>query len=166
MAKYNFDTTARPCPVAALADEARQLIDAHIAVDAEITPIKADYSTQAHKDALLQATTTYLDAAMRRASYTQATSAKGALFQLCSIAHHVLDLDDMIIREIDARTPDASKAIMRLLHSIADFIEETTGANLDEACGDWFMSQQASEPGRLAEALEISKTAQDSASKH
>lgn len=154
MANYNFNTTARPCPAATLADEAQKLIAAHIAVDEHV----ADHM---RKSDLLVTTTDFLDAVMRRASYVRTDSARGALFQICAISHHLADLNDVIMSEVDARTPPASKAIERLLHSLIGFIEEATDARMADACGDWFMTKWASEHGRLDEALAIQKKASD-----
>lgn len=162
MATYNFNKAARPCPVAALADEARLLINALEDVDAVPDP-KEPPQNKLHRDKLMDTTTDYLAAVVDRASRLETESAKGALFQICAISHFVNNLDDVIIREIDARTPPASKAIMRLLHSIAAYIEKTTPARLDEACGDWYMLRSVSENGCLDEALEISRKAREQA---
>ncbi len=162
MATYNFDKSPRPCPVAALADEARLLINALEDVDAVPDP-EEPIQNKLHRDKLMNTTTDYLAAVVDRASRLDADSAKGALFQICAITHFLNDLDDVIISKLDARTPPASKAILRLLHSIAAYIEKTTPARLNDACGDWYMLRTVSENGCLDEALEISKRVRERA---
>lgn len=113
-----------PCRVAPLATEAQRLIDASAAVDA------SSAAGDIHARDLMDLIGEALDGTLARASWLQAESARGALFQLGVLAD-VLSLHD-------AADPD-KKAANRILQSLAAFIEKSEGVNREDCCGSYYL---------------------------
>jgi hypothetical protein len=152
-------TTTEPhCPVAALADEAQKLIDAKDAAD------KLDVSER-EGERMMEAASRFLKGVVERSTFMQPKTAKGALFQLCVLSDLVDDLEGCVTSKgyrgkmENLTTPEdreaaaLEKTIMRVIHSVAAYIEETADAKLEDACGDYFLSRDLSDHVIVAEAL-------------
>ena len=137
------------CPVAALIAEAESLIDAYAATDAAHGEAVRDPKTDERQaaafrlDSQQQQTFDYLEGVKARASYLEASSARGALFQLCLINSLTSDLETYAPDEDRRNVIEAEHAISRMLYSIAGFIERETGEKMEDACSDYFMARSA-----------------------
>jgi hypothetical protein len=157
------------CPVAALIPETQSLIDAYCAADsarleARRLP-KADdvWKPEFRHDDQMSRTHDYLDGVRARASYLKATSARGALFQLCLINALTCDLETYGA-ENDNRDADAAEhAINRMLYSLAEFIERETGEKVENACGDYFMGRNINPHEIVAEAMALRQRVKEEA---
>jgi hypothetical protein len=125
-------TDAIFCPAAALADEARRLIDA----DTNIHEQPA-----AEQDLMQTAVHDFLRAVEDRATFTRAASARGALFPLVVVSDLIEGA--LSFAEAGQSLPGAVKRIDRILYSIADFIDRAAGGIPEGAfCGDYFMARR------------------------
>jgi hypothetical protein len=152
------------CPVAALIAEAESLIDAYAAADAAHGEAVRDPKTDERQraafrlDTQIKQTFDYLEGVKHRASFLKATSARGALFQLCLINDLTNDLETYG-GENDGRDANAAEhAIDRMLYSIAGFIEHETGEKMEDACGDYFMARRIDPHSIVAAAMARAKS--------
>jgi hypothetical protein len=158
-------TTETNCPVAALADEAYKLIAAKDAADeASIDSATSEEKLEAQRT--LDAADRFLRGVIERATFLQPESAKGVLFQLCVVSDLVDDLEGCVTEKgfIEGRlatmsTPQdkeaakLAKKIGRVLDSIAGYIEATTGARREDACGDYYIARHLSDHAALSGAF-------------
>lgn len=142
------DSNNTHCPVAPLADEAQRLIAAHNAVDQKA--IGAAEADKPRYHETMELTVGALDAVVERASWLEAKSAKGALFQVCALV-------DML-NLFDAESSH-EKAAQRLLHSLASYIESTSpdNASLEDYGDGWFLDRRHSAHAYLAEAFRLAE---------
>ena len=145
------------CPVAALARDARSLIDRFnaaddIAVEAA-QKIKEANRTGAEEDRRDAVTKhmraerqterclDFLGGVNSRATYLRADSARGALFQLFLISDKINSLTSLVTDESDRHAANRIEAaIDRMLYSVAEFIERSFGISSADACGEYYMS--------------------------
>jgi hypothetical protein len=152
------------CPVAALIPEAESLIDAYAATDAAHGEAVRDPKTDERQraafrlDIQIKLTFDYLDRVKHRASFLKATSARGALFQLCLINALTCDLETYAADEDRGNAAEAEHAIDRMLYSIAGFIEHETGEKMEDACSDYFMARRLNPHAIVAAALALAKS--------
>ena len=152
------------CPVAALIAEADSLIDAYAAADAAHGEAVRDPKTDERQraafrhDTQIKLTFDYLEGVKHRASFLKATSARGALFQLCLINSLTSDLETYAADEDRGNAIEAEHAITRMLYSIAGFIEHETGEKMEDACGDYFMSRRLNPHAIVAAATALAKS--------
>ena len=152
------------CPVAALIPEAESLIDAYAAADAAHSEAVRDPKTDERQraafrlDTQIKLTSVYLEGVKHRASYLKATSARGALFQLCLINALTCDLETYAADEDSGNAAEAEHAINRMLYSIAGFIEHETGEKMEDASGDYFMARRINPHRIVAAALARAKS--------
>ena len=152
------------CPVAALIAEADSLIDAYASADAAHGEAVRTPETDERKRAAFRLetqeklTSVYLDGVKHRASFLKATSARGALFQLCLINSLTSDLETYAADEYRGNAIEAEHAITRMLYSIAGFIERETGEKMEDACGDYFMARRIDPHAIVAAALARAKS--------
>ncbi len=158
------------CPVAALADEARRLIDAHNAVDDAKSP-ENDLREKWRMEAREQVALDFLKGVLDRSTYLQPQSGKGALFQLCVVSELVQDLHSLVfafapgvdadedpIESDEARKANCIKGkIERTLFSISEFIERMTGDTIADAGLRYFMNPNLSDHTKLSEALALAE---------
>jgi hypothetical protein len=149
------------CRVEQLRQEAAILIMAHAIADRKQV---ADRTGK--KDVVLtvqmRVLSEKLEGIENAASHFPANSATGALFQL-SLIHSMADLIESWIPEDSERADagtEARKAIDRMCYSIRDFIASKTGANPEDGCGDYYMSESYN-PHRLIEDAIDGKDAAD-----
>jgi hypothetical protein len=152
------------CPVAALIPEAQGLIDAYSVADSADFEARrrpktddAEQSRFRHDDQMKKALD-YLDGVTARASFLKATSALGALFQLCLINSLTSDLETYAADEDRGNAIEAEHAIDRMLYSIAGFIEHETGEKMEDACSDYFMARRLNPHAIVAAALALAKS--------
>lgn len=156
------------CPVAALIPEAESLIDAYAATDAAHGEAVRAPETDERKraacrlDTQIKMTFDYLEGLKHRASFLEATSARGALFQLCLINSLTCDLETYAADENRSNAIEAEHAIDRMLYSIAGFIEHETGEKMEDACSDYFMARRIN-PHRIVAAALARAKAEDEA---
>ena len=141
-----------PCRVGQLAQDAALIIDAYARADRKKA---AEGSEQ--NDVILEmqmrVLNEKLDGIENAASFFPATSATGALFQL-SLINHAVDLLESWVPEDSehaGESDDARRAIVRMCYSIRDFVVSRTGANPEDGCGDYYMSERYN-PHRLITA--------------
>jgi hypothetical protein len=152
------------CPVAALIPEAESLIDAYAAADAAHGEAVRDPKTAERQraafrlDTQIKLTSEYLEGVKHRASFLKATSARGALFQLCLINSLTSDLETYAADEDRGNAIEAENAINRMLYSIAHFIEHETGEKIEDASGDYFMASRINPHRIVAAALARAKS--------
>jgi hypothetical protein len=152
------------CPVAALIAEAESLIDAYAAADAAHGEAVRDPKTDERQraafrlDTQIKQTFDYLEGVKHRASFLKATSARGALFQLCLINSLTCDLETYAADEDRGNAIEAEHAIDRMLYSIAGFIEHETGEKMEDACSDYFMSRRLNPHAIVAAAIALAKS--------
>jgi hypothetical protein len=146
-------THITPCPVAALAREAKQLFAAaelaeereHTAAPEELTRAKV-----ARKEADGR-----LSSAEERASFLRATEPVGALFQV----HLILTLAELIASWVPEDHHQADlcarslRAVTRMAYSVRNYIGETTGADPEEAGASYYMSSTFDPHRLLAELI-------------
>jgi len=157
-------TTEKNCPVAALADEAQKLIDAKDAAD-KASIHSATSETKLDAQRTLDAASRFLKGVVVRATFLRPQSARGALFQLCVISDLVDELEGCVVSKgfvegrpetfpspHDEKAGELQKKIARALDSIAGYIEETTGARREDACGDYYIARHLSDHFKLSEA--------------
>jgi hypothetical protein len=123
-------------PVVALLTEAEKLIDAH-----------EHYEELAASDQRASGTTDIpaasvglhflLDEIEAHASGLQATSAGGALFQIC-VASHWLEL---ISEGEHPGNRDRAEMLRGVLYSLVTFIESVAGGRNENACREYYMPQ-------------------------
>jgi hypothetical protein len=131
------------CPTAALAEETRLVIEAQ----EHFSRVRADAivrgETRSRYDPIETLSESILDAAMERASDRRATSARGALFQLCVLAALVEGLEDCACAG-DAEGARKKRAeITRILHSVVGFIEAQSDARIEDFHGDYFLPRSS-----------------------
>jgi hypothetical protein len=124
------------CPVAALLTQAERLIDAHerieeLAASDERVPAKREVPATSVGLHFL------LDEIETRASFLQATSAGGALFQIC-VASHWLEL---ISEGENPGNLDRAEMLRGVLYSLATFVESVAGGRNENACREYYMPQ-------------------------
>jgi hypothetical protein len=160
---------AAECPVAALIHEAQSLIDAYDAADgAHTKSVWAPKTDETRKvafrhDAQIEQTFNFLEGVKARATYLKATSARGALFQICLINGLTCDLETYGAGN-DNRDADAAEhAINRMLYSLAEFIERETGEKMENACSDYFMGRNINPHEIVAEAMALCQPAKEGA---
>lgn len=152
------------CPVAALIAEAESLIDAYAAADLAHGEMIRDPKTDERQiaafrhDTQIKLTFDYLEGVKARASYLNATSARGALFQLCLINSLTSDLEAYAADEDRRNAIEAEHAINRMLYSIAGFIEHQTGEKMEDACSDYFMARRINPHAIVAAAMALAKS--------
>jgi hypothetical protein len=152
--------TPAQCPVAALADEARGLIDAHAAADEAALVAREDQRRESHLESVRSTVHEFIYGVVERATFLQAISAKGALFQLCILYNYVDDLQTLADPALgERREGDAEKSremehkISRVLYSIAGYIESVGDARLEDACSDYWMDRRYSLFANVDEAF-------------
>lgn len=151
------------CPVAALADEAHKLIEIKNAADKVSIDDGATADEKLKAERAINVADRFLKGVVERATFLQPESAKGALFQLCAISDLVADMEGCVLSKgfVEGRlatinTPKDREAeelaifIARALDSTAAYIEETTGARREDACGDYYIARDLSDHTRLA----------------
>jgi hypothetical protein len=136
------DLVARPrttvgddhCPVAALVAEAEKLIEAHNSREELIAPREglAEKKEIHTADARLHLR---LDELETLASSLPATSARGALFQICVASHWLELMSDHENSGIERR----AKMLERILYSLAMFVENVIGSRREEAWREYYM---------------------------
>jgi hypothetical protein len=135
------------CPVAVVAQQARVVV---YSMDGAMTsPSKSagNDMTQQRDTALYHRLLGLQD----YATHLETKTALGAMFQI----HQILYLAE----RIESWVPEDSerafaceadlKAIERMVYSLSAFIETTTGANPDDACGEYYMPRDGN-PHELA----------------
>ena len=153
-------TDESKCPLEGLITEAQALIDAHDAADSAESDLTSDDS-EAGRAASIRLRTQmdkvleYLDGVKLRASFLKATSARGALFQLCLINDLAGDLDAYRSKGVTRDPHKAEAAIERMLHSVAGFIERESGQKIEDACGGYFMGRATSPHEVVASVLAL-----------
>jgi hypothetical protein len=156
---FEMEAPSPACPVAALLPEARQLIGA--------MDVFADYKMPEDRGELLrlegfqEAAHLFMDSLKDRASYLQAESALGALFQLAMIHDIANDLETA--GNDGRRYNDIEQAIYRMACSVANFIERSTGACREDACGDYYMSKRIDPHNKIKRALALAEAAKEGA---
>jgi len=152
--------TPAQCPVAALADEARRLIDAYAAADEAALEAREDQRKHDHFERVRSTVHKFIYGVVDRATFVQATSAKGALFQLCVLNDLVDDLQALADPALgERRAGDAEKSremehkVNRVLYSVAGYIESVGGARLEDACSDYWMERRYSPFASVDEAF-------------
>lgn len=134
------------CPAAALAAEAQRLAHAAYTLDMRHAPSIVGLNAT-EVDLMEKTTLDYLDSVLKRASYVRAKSAHGALFQLVVAA-------DIVDSSVEG---EAVKSLIRLLDSVADYIEELSGVKREEACAERFMPRYLNRHRLIERALEIAE---------
>ncbi len=104
------------------------------------------------------ATYDFLKAAIDRATYLRAVSAKGAEFQLCVLSELAEDLEGLATPT--AEVTRIREKIKRTLHSLSGFIEKATGAGLVDSCSDYFLDPEISDHAKIEEAMALSEAAE------
>jgi hypothetical protein len=156
---FEMEAPSPACPVAALLPEARQLIGAMgVFADAMMPP---DTGERLRQDGLQQAAHLFMDSLKDRASYLQAESALGALFQLAMIHDIAYDLETAA--DDGRRYDDIEQAIYRMACSVANFIEHSMGARREDACGDYYMSKRIGPHNTIKRALAFAEAAKEGA---
>lgn len=132
-----------PCRVAQLQQDAAIVINAYGLNDRKEVAEGADKKSVI-LDMRMRVLSEKLDGIEKAATVFPATSPKGALFQL-SLIHSLVDLIESWVpdnsKHADAST-DARQAVDRMCYSIRDFIVSMTGANPEDGCGDYYMSER------------------------
>ena len=146
---FEMEAPSPACPVAALLPEARQLIDAMEVLAEDTTP--ADSGERLRQERFQEAAHLFMDSLKDRASYLRAESALGALFQLAMIHDIANDLETAA--SDGRRYHDIEQAIYRMACSVATFIEGSTGARREDACGDYYMSKRVDPHNTIKWAL-------------
>jgi hypothetical protein len=150
---FEMEAPSPACPVAALLPEARQLIG--------VMDVFADYKMpedrgeQFRLEGYTEAAHLFMDSLKDRASYLQAESALGALFQLAMIHDIANDLETA--GDVGRRYHDIEQAIYRMACSVANFIEHSTGARREDACGDYYMSKRIDPHNKIKRALALAE---------
>jgi hypothetical protein len=154
--------TPAQCPVAALADEARRLIDAYDAANEAMIDAEDDQRRESHFESVRGAIHKFIYGVVDRATFLQATSGKGALFQLCILNDLVDDLQALADPALgERREGDAEKSremehkISRVLYSIAGYLENVGDARLEDACSDYWMDRRYNPFVRVDEAFAL-----------
>jgi hypothetical protein len=156
---FEMEAPSPACPVAALLPEARQLIGAMGAfADAE-TP--AERGERLRQEGFQQAAHLFMDSLKDRASYLQAESALGALFQLAMIHDIANDLETAA--DDGRRYHDIEQGIYRMVCSVANFIEHSMGARREDACGDYYMSKRIDPHNTIKRALAFAEATKEGA---
>jgi hypothetical protein len=150
---FEMEAPSPDCPVAALLPEARQLIGAMDALSDYKMP--DDRSEQLRQEGYTEAAHLFMDSLKDRASYLQAESALGALFQLAMIHDIANDLETA--GDDGRRYHDIEQAIYRMACSVANFIERSTGARREDACGDYYMSKRIDPHNKIKRALALAE---------
>jgi len=156
---FEMEAPSPACPVAALLPEARQLIGAMDVFADFATP--ADGGERLRQEGFQQAAHLFMDSLKDRASYLQAESALGALFQLAMIHDIANDLETA--GDEGRRYHDIEQAIYRMSCSVATFIEHSTGARREDACGDYYMSKRIDPHNKIKRALAFAEAAKEGA---
>jgi hypothetical protein len=156
---FEMEAPSPACPVAALLPEARQLIGAMEVFADDVTP--ANVGERLRQEGLQQATHLFMDSLKDRASYLLAESALGALFQLVMIHDIANDLETA--GSDGRRYHDIEQAIYRMACSVATFIEGSTGARREDACGDYYMSRRIDPHNKIKRALVFAEAAREGA---
>ena len=142
------------CPAAALAEEVQRLINALGVIDQKaVTSVITDPDDGAAYEDIQ----TRLNAAVDWSSHLQASSAKGALYQVLCMA----DLTTLLVGYVRGdENADASKtasAIRRLAHSVAAYIESSNdGVMLEDVGGSYYLNRIHSPHRRIEYALRAS----------
>ncbi|MGO8738783.1 hypothetical protein [Rhodoblastus sp.] len=147
------------CRVEQLQREAAVLIKAHAIADRKKV---SDRTASVILDMRMRVLSEKLDGIESAASFFPANSATGALFQL-SLIHSMADVIQSWIPEDSERAEagtEARQAISRMCYSIRDFIVAQTGANPEDGCGDYYMSESYN-PHRLIEDAIAGRDAAD-----
>ena len=165
----SYPAPVDPCPVSALAREAKLLIDRYnaadnIAVEAaqKIEEANRTGAEEDRRDAVTKHTGAqrqmdqcfdFLDGVASRATYLRAESARGALFQLFLISDKINSLSSLVIDESDRRKANQIEAATdRMLYSVAEFIEHTFGVSPADTCGEFYMSAKLNPHKSINEA--------------
>jgi hypothetical protein len=156
---FEMEAPSPACPVAALLPEARQLIGAMEVFAEDMTP--ADSGERLRQERFQQAAHLFMDSLKDRASYLRAESALGALFQLAMIHDIANDLETAA--NDGRRYNDIEQAIYRMACSVATFIERSTGARREDACGDYYMSKRIDPHNTIKRALAFAEAAKEGA---
>jgi hypothetical protein len=147
MADMFSNGNASNCPVARIAEEAQRLVDLLELVE-ELDTKKADEAGGA--------ITKKLGACVEWASFQQAKSAKGALFQVFAIA-------DLTTALLGADANKYGEAIRRLAHSVASYLEDSNeGLDRRQAAGEYYLSG-GDDPFRAIESVAITMAAKEAA---
>jgi hypothetical protein len=154
---FEMEAPSPAYPVAASLPEARQLIGAMNAFADCETP--ADSGKRLRQEGFQQATHLFMDSLKDRASYLLAESALGALFQLAMIHDIANDLETA--GSDGRRYNDIEQAIYRMACSVATFIERSTGARREDACGDYYMSKRVDPHNTIKRALAFAEAAKE-----
>lgn len=156
MADLTLNVSKDACPVAALADEARQLHRAYTAAEREIFTDENNVRLHAMRDAAFAFRLGFEN----RATFLRATSAKGAMFQLSLLASLIDDLESYAApapARADDWRPDATRAAVekanRLLYSVAGYLEAASGIDLKAAAGDFWMTRRLDPFEHVREAI-------------
>jgi hypothetical protein len=136
------------CPAASLADEAKKLIQISESLDGAITP-------NPKIERMNETVSRFMEATHERSQFVQAQSGKGALHQIASLRHFVLELEGMAAASDDTRAFQLEAACNRILHSLASFIETTTGAKREDAGADYYLQRTQSPFVLIEEAKTI-----------
>jgi hypothetical protein len=156
---FEMEAPSPACPVAALLPEARRLIG--------VMDVFADYKMpedrgeQFRLEGYAEAAHLFMDSLKDRASYLQAESALGALFQLVMIHDIANDLETAA--DDGRRYHDIEQAIYRMACSVANFIEHSTGTRREDACGDYYMSKRIDPHNKIKRALALAEGAKEGA---
>ncbi len=156
---FEMEVPSPACPIAALLPEARQLIGAMGVFAEAATP--ADGGERLRQEGFQQAAHLFMDSLKDRASYLQAESALGALFQLAMIHDIATDLEPAA--DDDRRYHDIEQAIYRMACSVANFIEHSMGSRREDACGDYYMSKRIDPHNTIKRALAFAEAAKEGA---
>ena len=132
-----------PCPVEALSRQANELIKAYDAADrAALTNVGVTGTELAlWSDRITRS----LDDVETQATELKAASATGTLFKVhltAALADRVASWPYEGTVEYRAAQKDLI-AILKLLYSIADYIETMSGSSLERACGEYYMPKRA-----------------------
>jgi hypothetical protein len=131
------------CPAAALAEEIRLVIEAQEHFSRARADAIASGKSQSRYDPIESLSESILDVAMEHASVRRATSARGALFQLCVLAALVEDLEDCACAGDADGARKKRTEITRLLHSVVGFIEAQSEARIEDFHGDYFLPRSS-----------------------
>jgi hypothetical protein len=156
---FEMEAPSPACPVAALLPEARQLIGAMDVFADHAMP--EDSRERFLQEGFQQALHLFMDSLKDRASYLQAESALGALFQLAMIHDIANDLETAA--DDGRRYNDIEQAIYRMACSVANFIEHSMGARREDACGDYYMSKRIDPHNKIKRALAFAEAAKEGA---